>query len=270
MPKKITIGIVIVIFLFVTACGKSTKTLSNPEQAPINQTANSNQQKSVTDTNGSKAKVEEAFVDFQEGKPAKLSGNGNKEYKLTMTKGGFKLVIKTKDLQKGLNRLEIINAKSNMGIPVFTSAGAGKADSDWYVYERVEHINSSDEYILKVQAEGPYMIEIYKLPLASGNVALPLIIKGSGTRAIGPFAFNNPLTIKLKTANANEAGFSAKLIEASTAEKTKSVFANIDMKTKKAINNFDVRQEVTPTGSGSYFLLIEANSNCEWETEISN
>lgn len=266
MNKTIANGLIIVILLFLTGCGKS----SNPVQAPSSQLPNNEQQKSVTQTKDSKAKVEEAFVDFQDGKPAKLSGNGSKEFKLTMPKGGYKLVMKTKDLVKGLNRLEIIGTKSNMGIPVFTSAGAGKADSDWYVYERVEHIYSSDEYIFKVQAEGPYMIEIYKLPLASGNVALPLTNKGVGTRAIGPFAFNDPLTIKLKTADANEAGFSAKLIEASTAEKTNSVYANIDLKTKKFMNTVDVSQKVTPTVSGSYFLLIEANSNCEWETEISN
>lgn len=61
-----------------------------------------------------------------------------------MPESGFKLVMKTKNLSKGLKGLDIVSASSKIGLPFFISAGAGKAEDGWYVYERVEHMYGTD------------------------------------------------------------------------------------------------------------------------------
>ncbi|AET66131.1 hypothetical protein Desor_0427 [Desulfosporosinus orientis DSM 765] len=260
MNKKIAIGICVIVLLFVTACGKSTGTSSGTQP-----------QKSSAETLKSNAdQVEETFNDFKGNQPAKMSGSSDNEFKLAMPEGGYKIVMKTKDLSKGLKGLDLVSASSNIGVPLFISASAGKSEEDWYVCERVEHMNSSDDTLFKVQASGPYVIEVYKLPLASGNVALPLSMNGKGTRALGPFTASTPLKIKLKTSDSKNAGFMVNLMDASSGKQSASVYTNIDMDTQKLINQTDVSKELTLTGSGSYFLMIEANGGCEWETVISN
>lgn len=272
MNKKISFGLILILMLLVTACGKDTYSPNSPQPASSSNQAESSQpQKGAVEAPKSNlAQVEEALTSFQGDQPAKMSGNGNKEFKLAMHEGGYKLVMKTKDLTKGLKGLDLVSASSNIGVPMFASAGAGKSDADWYVYERVERMYSTDDTIFKVQATGPYAIEVYKLPLPSGNVALPLSIKGKGTKALGPFATSSPLVVKLKTSDAKNAGFMVNLADAITGEQAESVYMNVDMSTQKIINNVDVSQKLTPSSSNSCLLKIEANGNCEWEVEISN
>lgn len=96
MSKKIAIGLVVTLMLFITACGTSTVTPSSSQPASnTNQTNSSQPQTSVVETpKGSDTQVGEAFSSFQGDQPAKMSGNGNKEFKLAMPEGGFKLVMK--------------------------------------------------------------------------------------------------------------------------------------------------------------------------------
>jgi len=176
--------------------------------------------------------------------------------------------MKTKDMSKGLKSVELKSATSGMGLPIYTALGSGKDSDGWLVYERVEHMYSDDDNIFIIEAEGPYVIEVYKLPMAS-NKSLPISYKGSGTAALGPFEAEGSITFKAKSSNAKQAGFIADVKDGITGETVHIGYMNINMETKELINEFDITETYELEGSGVYFIHITSNIHCEWEVEIS-
>lgn len=270
MYKKIIIIIVIVLMLLLASCSGN----ENDSKASVSSNISTNESHSSDNINAednnisTKAKVEEAFEDFQDGKPAKMSGNSSKEFTLMMEEGGYYLRMKTKDLFNGLNSVDVKSAESGYSIGMYSSLSSGKDEDGWYVYERIEHWYSTGETIFMVEAEGPYIIEVYKLPMSSGNRDLPLNFKGSGTMAVGPVSSEESITIKAKTADARQAGFVIEVVDATTGQMANIAYMNVDMETKESINEVDITETVELAGTGVYFIHVTSNKDCEWELEI--
>jgi len=266
MYKKIIAVLMVTLMILMTGCGGSDTNTNTNTNSQVN---NSNNQSEDSNNNNDSSKAEETFENFGEGKPAKMTGSGNKEFNLKMEEGGYYILMKTKDIPKGLTAVEIKSASSGMGVPMYASIGSGKDEDGWYVYERIEHWYSDDDNIFVVEAEGPYIIEVYKLPMTSGEKALPISFKGSGTKAIGPLSSDGSLTIKAKSSDAKQAGFVLNTIDGTTGQTIENVYMNINLDTHEVVNEFDITETVEVQGSGVYFIHITSNMNCQWEVEIS-
>jgi len=269
--KKIAIVIITVLMLLLVGCSGSEN--NSKSGVPSNSSTTSSNNSETNNTNDNTVatddKVEEAFEDFKDGKPARMSGNSSKEFRITMEEGGYYLRMKTKDLWNGLIDVSIKSATSGYGVTMYSRLSSGKDEDGWHVYERIEHMYSTDENIFVVEAEGPYIIEIHKLPLSSGNKDLPLKFKGSGTMAVGPVASEGSITLKAKTADAKQAGFVINVMDATTGETTNIAYMNVDLETKAVTNEIDITETVDLAGPGSYFFHVTANMDCEWELELS-
>lgn len=251
MLKKILLLATIMVVL-LAACGGNTP---NDPIPPGNDGNNDS---------GKGNEVEEVFADFQGSNPAKMSGNSDKQYTITMTKGSFLFVMKTKDQIKGLTNVSV------GGSPVLSgNIGAGKDDSGWYIYESIQRWYSDGSSAVDVKAKGPFEILIYKFPLPENSLTLPGNWHGKGTRVVGPFSCGSALTVKVKTEDAQLAGFTVDLYDAADGLRVESVYTNVNLSTGEAANQFDTEVSLNPSGSGNYVMLICANGDCSWEIQAS-
>lgn len=262
MTRRSMLFILAVFIIFLlSACSKGSQKSStqNPDSEPVGVNEEQNQVKADS--------VKNEFKGFEGEAPAVLSGSGNQEQKLAMEKGYYFITMKSKDPINGLTHFAIQESAEDKGFPIYTSAGAGLDESGWSVYDTIERIYNGGEKTLKVEAKGEYRIEIRKFPITSEKVEMPALFKGTGKRILGPVDLNGNIKIRIKTEDAKEAGFTAKLLSGDTGESVQDLYMNID-KEKKGINRFDesISSEVP---SGSYMIEVSANAGCVWEIEVN-
>lgn len=221
-----------------------------------------------TDNEVKESVIQEELIGFELGKPAIISGTGNKEHTLLMEDGGYRFVIKTKDDSKILKHLYLVSKESGISIPMYMAIYAGKDESGWYVYETVEHKYFTEELVFDIEADGTYEIEVYKLPEIN-KISLPITIKEKGSKVIGPFESDGEINIKMQSFDTKLSGFIASIKDAVSGQPSGHVFMNITPDGKEFLEDFNITRTIVPEGSGTYYLNIMANGSCDWEVSIS-
>ncbi|HBG01626.1 MAG TPA: hypothetical protein DDW87_08650 [Firmicutes bacterium] len=90
MRRKLAVLLVIALLIGISGCSKKEEPASVAEVPPAKQDV-------VT--------VAETFVDFAGDNPVRISGNTNKQQKLTMSEGSYSVKAKTQDPFSGLKRV---------------------------------------------------------------------------------------------------------------------------------------------------------------------
>lgn len=246
MMKKFAIGFIALVITAVLLSGCTTTGTPQPVSTP---SPTAGAQPTVT---GTATPAVPAGVTTENGVTT-ITGSGDQTVQVQMKEGGYLLRYKYK------NDFDITHTSSSgMSVPLFSSAGAAMDSSGYNTMSRVEHWYSDDTETVKIEANGPYIVEIIQLPHGTA-ASTPQTYTGSGWRAVGPFTLNaGQAMFDIGAPSLGTYGFMVSLKDGTTGSQTNSI-ATMSTGTKTV----DIAE------AGEYYIEVNTNKAVEWEITVT-
>lgn len=189
-----------------------------------------------------------------------IKGSSNYEFSMS-TEGAVYLVIYKEKAKGSLKNLEMYVDFYGEWTSLMPQSFMALRDNGWYEGSIIQSYGAGN-FDYKVTAVSDYQIEFHKLPLSKTAESLPKTYTGAGGTVFGPVSISSDATFVITCADANQAGFTVELVEATTGEKIynpgyKPLYVNLD-ENSNAINN--INTTITKYGlSGNYLIAVNAN-----------
>lgn len=212
-----------------------------------------------------------------EGSIAKLNGNitisGSKNYEFANPFENAKYIETYKEKTAGsISQYSEYNSFTGWTGRKPGSSSALNSVTGYYETADIVGMDDLAERKFKIEARGEYKIEYVKLPqVGITPAALPQTYSGAGRRVFGPFTVTASTTFTITCADAQQAGFTAQLYDASGSEILDADYKGlyINWKSGASVNNISETITRTDLTAGEYYLNIDANGDANYTVKVN-
>ena len=195
-----------------------------------------------------------------EGDNVKIAGSQGGNLTVNLKKGGYIMDYKFKgDFDMKVN--------SFIGAMRIVPGGQYPGADGWTAFTTVQKFTNDDATEFIIEATEPYEVNFKRLPLSTSADVVPKTYTGTGEKVVGPLTLKaGSVSFKISVPDLNQAGFSVKLIDATTGD---SVGIITPSRAEMESNKLDMTITKTLDADGNYLMDVGANGATAWTIDVS-